>query len=345
MIGNDAGEEFTAKLAILGLGGAGSNLVNRIYNSGIKSATTIALNTDAKHLNMINAHKKILMGKEITQGLGAGGFPDVGMKCADASRREIMDAISGYDLVFLAAGMGGGTGGGSIPLVAQMAREQGSLVVAFVTYPFALERSRKEKADFGLKQLTKNADTTIIIENDRILSYAPNLQIEKAFELVDNVAANAVRGISDTIMLPSLINLDFADVRSVMRDSGTAVINLGMGSGPDKVQKAIHSTVSHPLLDVETEGGKSALVHVTGGTSLTIEEATMVGAGVTSKLSDDANVIFGSRLAPEVNDQIRVMSIITGVKPKLGTISANLTRSGATASVDSKWLDSIENLI
>jgi cell division protein FtsZ len=338
-IGIEDGEEFTAKLAVVGLGGAGSNLINRIYNSGIKSADTIALNTDAKHLQMIGAHKKILIGKEITRGLGAGGFPEIGAKCADASRAEISKAISGYDLVFLAAGMGGGSGGGAIPLVAQMAREQGALTVAFVTYPFSLERSRKQKADWGIEQLTKNADTTIIIENDRLLGYAPNLQIEKAFELIDSIAANAIRGIADTITLPSLINLDFADVRTVMRDAGTAVINIGQGSGPDRVQKAIKSTLTHPLLDVDIEGAKSAMVHVTGGTGLTIEEANNVGTGVTTGLDDRANVIFGSRLVPEMQDQIRVMSIVTGVKPKFGTYTAKMTKQEAT------YLDSIENMI
>ena len=332
-------EDYTAKLAIVGLGGAGSNLVNRIYNSGIKSATTFALNTDAKHLNMISAHKKILMGKEMTHGLGAGGFPEIGAKCADASRHEIMDAISGYDMVFIAAGMGGGTGGGSAPLVAQMAREQGSLVVAFVTYPFALERSRKQKADWGIQQLTKNADTTIIIENDKLLGYAPNLQIEKAFELVDNITMNAVKGIADTIMLPSLINLDFADVRAVMRDAGTAMINIGQGAGPDRVAKAIQSTTQHPLLEVDTRGGKSALIHVSGGTSLTIEEATKVGEGVTMDLDDRANVIFGSRLNPELIDQIRVMSIITGVTPKIGAKEARTTSATASA------IESIEDFL
>ncbi|MCL5429920.1 MAG: cell division protein FtsZ [Candidatus Marsarchaeota archaeon] len=331
-------EEFMAKLAIVGLGGAGSNLVNRIYNSGIKSATTMAMNTDAKHLNMINAHKKMLLGKEITHGLGAGGYPEVGLKCADASRREIQDAIAGYDLVFLAAGLGGGTGGGSIPLVAQLAKEQGSLVVAFVTYPFALERSRKQKADWGLQQLAKNADTTVIIENDRLLSYAPNLQMEKALELVDSVAANAVRGIADTVSLPSLINLDFADVRSVMKDAGTAVINIGSGYGPERVNKAVNSTLQHPLLNIETRGGKSAMVHVIGGTSLSIEEATKVGEGVTADLDERANVIFGARLVPELNDQIRVMSIITGVTPKFGAAES---RSSSMSSVSQINIENI----
>ncbi|MGC8572223.1 MAG: cell division protein FtsZ [Candidatus Micrarchaeia archaeon] len=334
-------DEFVAKLGVVGLGGMGSNLVNRLYNSGIKSATTIALNTDAKHLKIINAHKKILIGKEITKGLGAGGYPEIGQKCAEASKDEIMDAISGYDMLFLAAGMGGGTGGGSIASVAQMAKEQGSLVVAFVTYPFSLERSRKQKADWGIQQLIKNADTTIIIENDRLLKIAPNLQIEKAFELADSIATNAIRGIADTIMLPSLINLDFADVRAVMKDAGTAVINIGSGSGPDKVNKAVQSTINHPLLNIDEEGGKSALVHVTGSAALTIEEATKVGAGVTDSLDERANVIFGARMMPELQDQIRVMSIVTGVKPKLGEYS----RLAASSEEKSPIFESIENII
>jgi cell division protein FtsZ len=318
---NPMDNDFTAKLAVIGLGGQGSNLVNRLYNSGIKSATTIAMNTDAKHLNIVNAHKKLLLGKDITHGLGAGGYPEVGAKSADASRAEVLDLIQGYDMVFIAAGMGGGTGGGSAPLIAQMAREQGSLVVAFVTYPFSLERSRKAKADWGLQQLSKNADTTIVIENDRLLSYAPNLQMEKAFELIDNVTANAVKGIADTITLPSLINLDFADVRTVMRDAGTAVINIGSGSGTDRVNHVVKSTLDHPLLNVDLNGAKSALVHVIGGTSLTIQEATRIGEGVTEGLDPKANVIFGARLVPEMTDQIRVMSIITGVTPRIGQVN------------------------
>jgi cell division protein FtsZ len=333
--------DYTPRLAVVGLGGAGSNLVNRLYNSGIKSATTIALNTDAKHLNMIGAHKKILMGRDITRGLGAGGFPEVGAKCAEASKKEIIDAIDGCNMVFLAAGMGGGTGGGAAPLVAQMARENGALVVAFVTYPFSLERSRKQKADFGIQQLTKNADTTIIIENDRLMNYSPNLQIEKAFELIDNILLNAVKGIADTIMLPSLINLDFADLRSVMGNTGTAVINIGAGNGTDRVERAISSTLTHPLMDVDLEGAKSAMVHVTGGTSLTIGEATKIGEGVTAPLDPRANVIFGARLVPELTDQIKVMSVVTGVKPRFNSARIPLSETRNTVSA----FESLENLI
>jgi cell division protein FtsZ len=334
-------EDFVVKLAVVGCGGQGCNLVNRLYNSGMKSATTIALNTDANHLNIVHANQKMLIGKELTRGLGAGGFPEIGAKAAELSKEAIRKAVSGYNMVFIAAGMGGGTGGGSAPVVAEIAREEGALVVAFVTYPFALERSRRKKADLGIDQLSKSADTTVIIENDRLLSYAPNLPMEKAFDLIDSIASNAVRGIADTITMPSLINLDFADVRTIMGNAGMAMINVGYGFGTDKVEKAIKSTISHPLLDVDLEDAKSALVHVTGGTGLTIQEATSIGEGVTQGLAANANVIFGSRLEPEFQDQIRVMSIVTGVKAKLGTATTLLNRS---SDHDSSFIKGLEML-
>ncbi|MGC9157294.1 MAG: cell division protein FtsZ [Candidatus Micrarchaeia archaeon] len=311
-------DAFTPRIAVVGVGGQGCNLVNRLYTNGIKSADTIAINTDLAHLNMIRAHKKLLIGKEITNGLGAGGFPEVAAKCADLSREDIAKALEGYNLVFVAAGMGGGTGTGAAPVVAKIAREQGATVIGTVTYPFALERSRRQKAEWGIQQLSKEADAVIVIENDRLLSYVPNLPMEKAFEVVDNITGNAVKGIADTITLPSLINLDFADLKTVVRDTGTAVISVGTGQGNDRVEQAIRSTRSHPLLSVDYEGAKGALVHVSGGANLTISEATRIGEGVTEGLAPDANVIFGARLIPQLNDQITVMSIVTGVKAKFG---------------------------
>ncbi len=332
-------EYYRPKIAAIGVGGQGSNLINKLTSKGISSASTIALNTDAKHLNMISAHKKILIGKEITRGLGAGGFPEVGARCAEASQREIIDMIKGYDLVFLCGGMGGGTGGGALPVVAKYAKEQGSLVVAFVTYPFALERSRKLKADWSLEQLNKNTDTTIVVENERLLSYAPNLPMEKAFELIDNIVYNAVRGISDTISLPSLINLDFADLRSVLKSGGTATINIGFGSGPDKAEKVVRSVREHPLLDVNTENAKSALVHVTGNDSLTISEVTRIVEGVTSDLDPGANVIMGARFGSQKqSDAVEVMSIVTGVTPRFGTGSRS-------ASSDTSFVAGLETLL
>ncbi len=311
-------DAFQPKVAVVGLGGQGSNLINRLVSNGIKSADTIAMNTDVGHLNMIKAQKKLLLGKDITNGLGAGGYPEVGAKAAEISKPEIAAALEGYDLVFIAAGMGGGSGTGSAPIVAQVAREMGATVIATVTYPFSLERSRKLKAEWGIDQLSKQADCVIVIENDKLLSYVPNLPIERAFELVDNITGNAVKGIADTITLPSLINLDFADLRNVVRNTGTAVISIGSGYGGDRVEQAIRSTKSHPLLTVDNEGAKGALIHVIGGTNLTISEATRIGEGVTDTLASDANVIFGARMLPELNDQLRVMSVITGVKAKFG---------------------------
>ncbi len=311
-------EAFSPKIAVVGVGGQGSNLVNRLYNNSIRSADTIAMNTDVSHLNMIKSHKKLLIGKDITRGLGAGGFPEVAAKCAEVSKTEIEEALQGYDLVFISAGMGGGTGTGASPTIAQIARESGATVIAAVTYPFALERSRKLKAEWGIEQLSKQADSVIIIENDRLLSYVPNLPIERAFELVDNITGNAVKGIADTIMLPSLINLDFADLRNVVRNTGTAVISIGTGYGPDRVEQAIKSTRSHPLLTVDYDNAKGALIHVVGGSNLTISDATKIGNGVTEGLAPDANVIFGARMLPELNDQLKVMSVVTGVKAKFG---------------------------
>ncbi len=311
-------DSFSPKIAVVGVGGQGSNLVNRLFNYGMKSADTIAVNTDIGHLNMIKANKKLLIGKNITNGLGAGGFPEVAAKCADVSRGEIEKMLEGYNLVFVAAGMGGGTGTGAAPTVARVARELGAVVVATVTYPFSLERSRRFKADWGLEQLNKEADCTIVIENDKLLSYVPNLPIERAFEVVDNVTGNAVKGIADCITLPSLINLDFADLKNVVRNTGTAVISLGYGRGSDRVEQAVKSTRAHPLLSVDYDGAKGGLIQVVGGTSLTISEATQIGEGVTEGVAGNANVIFGARMVPELRDEIRVMSVVTGVKAKFG---------------------------
>ena len=311
-------EAFSPKIAVVGAGGQGSNLVNRLFCNNIKSAVTIAVNTDIAHLKMIKSHKKVLIGREMTQGLGAGGFPEVGAKCADMSRPDLEKVLEGYNLIFVAAGMGGGTGTGAAPIVAKIGKEMGATVIATVTYPFSLERSRRAKAEWGIEQLSKEADCVIVIENDKLLEYVPNLPMEKAFELSDNITGNAVKGIADTIMLPSLINLDFADLRTVVKDTGTAVISIGTGTGSERAGQVVRSTRTHPLLSVDYEGAKGALVHVCGGSDLTIKEATEIGAGVTEGLAPDANVIFGARLIPELRDQIRVMSIVTGVKAKFG---------------------------
>jgi len=302
------------KILVVGAGGGGCNTVTRISRMGIKSAETIAINTDMAHLRITEANKKILIGKSVTRGLGAGGYPEVAMKCADMSRDDIAQAVEGSHLVFLCAGMGGGTGTGSAPVIAQIAKEQGAIVVGMVTYPFNIERARLDKARWGLEQLRKSCDTVVVIDNNRLLAYAPNLPMNDAFKLADEIVGRAIKGISDTIMFPSLINIDFADVKAVMTNGGVAMISVGDGRGNDKVNGVIRSTLEHPLLDVNYEGAKGALIHIAGGPNLTLGESTKIGEGITDALDPNANVIWGARLIPELGDAVTVTAILTGVQ-------------------------------
>lgn len=307
-------EPNNVRIAVIGVGGAGCNCVNRIFASNIKSATTIAINTDGKHLNMIGAHKKILLGKVITRGLGAGGDTTVAKKCAEADREMLKREIGENELVFLCAGMGGGTGGGAAPVIAQIAKDQGAIVVAMVTYPFALERVRLRKAQASLQELVKECDTVVVIDNNRLAQFAPNLPINKAFQLADAITTRAVTGISDTIMFPSLINVDYADVKSVMQGGGLSMISLGEGQGHDKVTDVVKDTLSHPLLDVDYEGAKGCLIHLEGGPDLSLGDAIKAGDLLTQSFDEGASVKMGARVNPSLNGAIRITAIITGIK-------------------------------
>jgi cell division protein FtsZ len=307
-------DNASVRIAVIGVGGAGCNCVNRIYAGGIKSATTIAINTDGKHLNMIGAHKKILIGKTITKGLGAGGDTAIARKCADVDHELLKREIGDNELVFLCAGMGGGTGGGAAPVVAKIAKEQGAIVVSMVTYPFALERVRIKKAQASLQELVKVCDTVVVIDNNRLASYVPNLPITKAFELADSITTRAVVGISDTIMFPSLINVDYADVKTVMENGGLSMISLGQGSGHDKVVDVVKDTLQHPLLDVDYEGAKGCLIHLEGGPDLTLGDAIKTGDLLTQSFDETASVKMGARINPSLQDGIRITAIITGEK-------------------------------
>jgi cell division protein FtsZ len=307
-------ENSSIRISVIGVGGAGCNCVNRIHQSGIKSAKTLAVNTDGKHLNMIGSHKKVLIGKTVTRGLGAGGDTSVAKKCAEIDREMLKKEIGENELVFLCAGMGGGTGGGAAPTMAQIAREQGSIVVAMVTYPFALERVRLRKAQESLQDLVKVCDTVVVIDNNRLASYVPNLPINKAFELADSITTRAVTGISDTIMFPSLINVDYADVQTVMRGGGLSMISLGKGAGHDKVNDVVKDTLEHPLLDVDYEGAKGCLVHLEGGSDLSLGDAISAGELLTQSFDENASVKIGARIDPSLQDSIRITAIITGVK-------------------------------
>lgn len=321
------------RIAVVGVGGAGCNTISRLTRMGIKSADTIAINTDVKHLNITEANKRLLIGQNITRGLGAGGFPEVAQKCAEVARDTLHQLFQETQLVFISAGMGGGTGTGASPIVAQVAKEEGAIVIAMVTFPFALERARLDKAQWGIKQLQKYCDTVVVIDNNRLVGYVPNLPMNEAFAVADNLLGQAVKGISDTIMFPSLINVDFADLRTIMENGGVATISIGEGKGTDKINSVVHGTLEHPLLDVDYRGAKGALIHVIGGPNLTLGEATTIGEKITNMFDDDANVKLGARLIPDMQDEVRVTAIITGItSPHI--MGAAIPKVCATKEVD-----------
>ena len=315
-VSTDFGE---ARIVVVGCGGAGNNTINRLMELGIKGAETIGINTDKQHLEVIQADKKILIGASLTRGLGAGGYPEVGRKAAEMAKNVIEEQLKGADLVFVTAGMGGGTGTGSAPVVAEIARDLGAIVVGVVTYPFKIERARMKKADEGIARMAEVCDTVIIIDNNKLVDLVPNLPINEAFKVADEIIAQAVKGITETITVPSLINIDFADVRAVMKNGGVAMIGVGEVDATDKgdrVQNVVKETLNCPLLDVDYKGAKGALIHICGGPDLTIKEANDIGEGLTKELDPDANVIWGARIDNNMEGCIRVMAIITGVTSK-----------------------------
>ncbi|MEM4367164.1 MAG: cell division protein FtsZ [Candidatus Anstonellales archaeon] len=300
------------QISVVGVGGGGSNCVSRMMSSGIKSARTVAINTDSRHLLITQAHKKVLIGKKITRGMGAGGDEKIGEKCAEMDAALIKEAIGNSNLVFVTAGMGGGTGSGAAPVVARIAKEMGAITIGVVTYPFALERTRLRKAEMAINRMVKECDTLVVIDNNRLLSYAPNLPLNQALEMVDSVTQRAVVGISDTIILPSLMNIDYADVKSVMANRGIAMISLGEGYGYTKIEDAAKSALEHPLLDTTYEGAKAALVHIEGNSSLTLGEAIKLGNMITDRFDPDANVKIGARILPDI-EGVRVTTIVAGL--------------------------------
>lgn len=307
------GKPRSARILVIGAGGAGNNTVNRIMQIGIQGAKCVAVNTDQQHLDVTNSHVKLLIGRNTTRGLGAGGYPRMGEAAAEESREELAQILADADLVFIAAGMGGGTGTGSAPIIADIAKKMGSIVVGVVTMPFNVERGRIIKAKQGLKKLRYYSDTVVVIDNNRLLDLVPNLPIEEAFSVADEILANMVKGITECISIPSLINLDYADVRSILTDGGVAMVGIGEAEGENRVERAVRNALDCPLLDVDIVGATGALIHVTGGADLTLAEATGVAELITEKMIDDADVIWGARNDPRANGMIRVILILTGV--------------------------------
>jgi cell division protein FtsZ len=312
-----------AKIAVVGCGGAGQNAVTRLTEMGIEGATTVALNTDAKHLAVGKADKKILIGRELTRGLGAGGYPEVGRKAAEESRNEIKEVLEGVDLLFAVAGLGKGTGTGSIPVVCELAKSMGAIVIAVVTMPFKVEGARINKAEDGLMALRQVTDTVIVIENDKLLKYAGNLSIQQAFAVADELIASMVKGITETITLPSLVNLDYADVKAVMSSGGVAAIGVGESNSSDRARDAITKALLNPLLEVDYTGATGALIHITGGSDLKLDEVNLIGETVAEHLDPQATVFWGARILPEFEGKVQVIAIITGVKSPyiLGPVS------------------------
>ena len=305
----------TPKIVVVGCGGAGCNSVNRLARAGIKGADLVAINTDRLHLTTVSENvKKILIGASITRGLGAGGYPEIGMKAADVSRDALEKLLSGSDLVFLTCGMGGGTGTGSAPVIAEIAKKQGAIVISIVTYPFALERARLEKADQGLETLKRQADTIIVIDNNRLVQIVPNLPIDQAFNVADEIIARAVRGITETITTPSLVNLDFADVRAVMSNGGVSMIAVGEAKGPDRAKEVVKNTLNHALLDVDYTGATGVLLHITGGPDMTLGECNSIGEALTERVDTNATVIWGARITPDFEGKVEAIAIFTGIK-------------------------------
>lgn len=322
------------RIAVIGVGGAGCNTVDRMMKSGIKSAQTIAVNTDQLHLKVINAHKRVLIGSTVTKGLGAGGFPEVATKCAEMSRDKLREVIGEKELVFIAAGMGGGTGTGAAPVIAEIAKEQGAIVVSVVTVPFRLERARVQKAKWGLERLAAKSDTVIVIENDRLVSYVPNLPISDAFNLADAITGRAITGIADTIMFPSLMNIDFADVKSVMENGGFALISMGEAGGQDRIEQVVRNTMDHPLLDASYEGARGALLHIAGGTGLTLGEGIEIGERISESFDRNADVKVGARLDPSMGSNLSVTAVVTGIKSPYTTLNKEQAPQKAAMQMD-----------
>ncbi len=310
-------EGLKTKIVIVGCGGGGSNTVNRISEEGISGAELVAANTDAQHLLTTKAQRKILLGMRTTRGLGAGAIPKRGEDAAKEAEERIKDVVNGADIVFVTCGLGGGTGTGSAPFVASAAKEAGALTIAVCTYPFKAEGiNRAQNAEWGLKRLRGIADTVIVIPNDKLLELTPRLSLNAAFKVADEILMRSIKGITEIITKPGLVNLDFNDLKTIMKGSGVAMIGLGESDSDNRAEDAVNEAINSPLIDVDMSEGKSALVNVTGGPDMTVSEAEKVAEIVQNKISKDARIIWGAAIDPSLEHTLRVMVVITGVKSK-----------------------------
>jgi cell division protein FtsZ len=319
----------TPRITIVGCGGAGGNTITRLNKLGVKGAGTIAINTDKQALDLVEADNKLLIGKNITRGLGAGGYPEIAERAARESSREIEELIKEADLVFITAGMGGGTGTGSAPVVAEIAKKHNAVVTCMVSTPFNVERARLIKADEGLDRLRIKADSTVVLDNNKLLEFVPNLPINQAFSVMDQMIAETVKGLSETITIPSLINLDYADMKAIMDSGGLSVMLWGEADEDSGVETIVNEALNHPLLNVDYKGATGALVHITGGPNMSLKYVQDVAKKLTEDLDCYSNVILGARVMPEFEGKCRVMAIMTGVQSPnlLGPSSQSMMQS------------------
>lgn len=304
-------------IKIVGCGGAGCNTINRVVEEGIVGADIFALNTDAQHLLTIHAPHKILIGRRATRGLGAGSVPQIGEEAAREVEDDIRSSMMGSDIVFVTCGLGGGTGTGSAPVVARIAKELGALTIAIVTQPFSAEGVvRMQNAEYGLDKLQEHTDTVIVIPNDKLLEIVPRLPLNAAFKVADEILMRSIKGITEIITKVGLVNLDFADLKTIMKGGGVAMIGIGEAEDDDRALKAISAALDSPLLEVDIQDATGALVNVSGGENMTVSEAELVAEEIHKRINPQARLIWGAQIDPELRDTIRVMLVITGVKSK-----------------------------
>ena len=304
-----------ASIKVVGCGGGGNNTITRITEVGIKGAETIGINTDAQDLLYTTSDKKILIGREATRGMGAGSDPRLGEEAAKENEHDIKNVLQGSDMVFITCGLGGGTGTGSAPVVADIAKKMGALTVGIVTMPFAMEGNRRyENALVGLEKLEQTLDTLIVIPNDKLLELAPDLPLHTAFKVADEILTNAVKGIAELVTKAGLVNLDFADIRAVMKNGGVSLIGVGESDSDNRAIEAVEKAINNPLLDVDISGATGALINISGSKDLTLNEARRVVEVITQKLADDAKIIWGAQIYEDLGRTLRTMLIVTGVK-------------------------------
>ncbi|MBI2004231.1 cell division protein FtsZ [Candidatus Pacearchaeota archaeon] len=317
-----------AKIKVIGVGGGGNNSLNRMKEIGIKGGELIAVNTDAQDLLYTDADHKILIGKELTQGLGAGSNPRIGEEAAKESISEIKKKLSGSDMVFITCGLGGGTGTGAAPEIAKLAKKDGALTIAVVTLPFTIEgQKRIENAMIGLEKLESFVDTLIIIPNDKLLELAPKLPLQTAFKIADEILTNAVKGITELVTTNGLVNLDFADIKAVMTNGGVSLIGMGESDTADRAIEAVEKAIDNPLLDVDISNATGALVNVFGGPDMSLDEYKLIIETIGNKLNPEAKLIGGAQISEDLDKSIRVLLIVTGVKSAQITGGSDSTES------------------